>query len=60
MAGDAESKFDESTIDELTAKFGEYTENLKKIVIGGATAAIQSTEEKPAGPAAVGAFRVAK
>ena len=36
MAGDAESKFDESTIDELTAKFGEYTENLKKIVIGGA------------------------
>ena len=60
MSGDAESKFDDATIEELTAKFSEYTESLKKIVVGGASASTESKEDKPAGPAPVSAFRTVK
>ena len=61
MSGDAESKFEGATAEELTAKFGEYVENLKKIIIGGATASLESKEDdKDAGPAAVSAFRIVK
>ena len=60
MAGDADSKFDESTVEELTAKFSEYTESLKKIVVGGASASTELTEDKSTGPAPVSAFLIAK
>ena len=60
MAGDADSEFDKSTIEELTAKFNEYTASLKKIVLGGAAANPESAEGKSTGPAPVSAFRIVK
>ena len=59
MAGDADSTFDESTAEELIAKFDEYVVNLKKIVLGGTAASTESTEDN-AGPAPVSAFRIVK
>lgn len=61
MAGDSEFKADEADFEALTAKFDEYNENLKKIVLDGASkSADTKTNENADASGPSGAFRIAR